>query len=192
MAKISFNFSECPLVAEEISDYYRQVVSSIECKYSPESNQNYTVDFFSCSEDTVNSEKRQLLKEISVQASLCLLSFIESRFRIDFIIRCQGRKKDFLSKAFRGIYNPAKRLYKYSLVDDIIENWKNFIPEQKETFDRLIDAFNYRNWIAHGRYWHFKDNPDKFTFDSVWLLNERLDAVLGDKIMTIPHVGDSL
>ena len=136
-------------------------------------------------------------KEATAEGDICASVIMPVKFhRVTlqdrFYYQVSRPEKDFLSKAFRGIYNPAKRLYKYSLVDDIIENWKNFIPEQKETFDRLIDAFNYRNWIAHGRYWHFKDNPDKFTFDSVWLLNERLDAVLGDKIMTIPHVGDSL
>lgn len=190
MAKIKFDFSECPLVAEEISNYYRHMVSTIECKYSQDSNQNYEVDFFSYSEEKVESEKEILLNELSIQASLCLLSFIESRFRIDFIIRCQGQKKDFLSKEFRKIYNPAKRLYTYSLTDDIIDNWKKDMPDQKDVFDRLIDAFKYRNWIAHGRYWHFKDNPNKFTFDSIWMLNEKLDIILERKILGLLNIGE--
>lgn len=192
MAKIKFDFSESPLSAKEILDYYTHVVSAIECKYSQDGNKNYTTDFLGYSEVKVKSEKNLLLKELSVEASLCLLSFIESRFRIDFIIRCQRRKKDSLSTDFRAIYNPAKRLYTYSLTDDIIENWKKNMPEQKDTFDRLVDAFKYRNWVAHGRYWHFKDNPNKFTFNAIWMLNEKIDVILEGKILTLLNVGESL
>lgn len=192
MAKIKFDFSKSPLSAKEILDYYTHVVSAIECKYSQDGNKNYTTDFLGYSEVKVKSEKNLLLKELSVEASLCLLSFIESRFRIDFIIRCQRRKKDPLSTDFRAIYNPAKRLYTYSLTDDIIENWKKNMPEQKDTFDRLADAFKYRNWVAHGRYWHFKDNPNKFTFNAIWMLNEKIDVILEGKILTLLNVGESL
>lgn len=192
MAKIKFDFSKSPLSAKEILDYYTHVVSAIECKYSQDGNKNYTTDFLGYSEVKVKSEKNLLLKELSVEASLCLLSFIESRFRIDFIIRCQRRKKDSLSTDFRVIYNPAKRLYTYSLTDDIIENWKKNMPEQKDTFDRLVDAFKYRNWVAHGRYWHFKDNPNKFTFNAIWMLNEKIDVILEGKILTLLNVGESL
>ncbi len=192
MAKIKFDFSKSPLSAKEILDYYTHVVSAIECKYSQDGNKNYTTDFLGYSEVKVKSEKNLLLKELSVEASLCLLSFIESRFRIDFIIRCQRRKKDSLSTDFRAIYNPAKRLYTYSLTDDIIENWKKNMPEQKDTFDRLVDAFKYRNWVAHGRYWHFKDNPNKFTFNAIWMLNEKIDVILEGKILTLLNVGESL
>lgn len=192
MAKIKFDFSKSPLSAKEILDYYTHIVSAIECKYSQDGNKNYTTDFLGYSEVKVNSEKNLLLKELSVEASLCLLSFIESRFRIDFIIRCQRRKKDSLSTDFRAIYNPAKRLYTYSLTDDIIENWKKNMPEQKDTFDRLVDAFKYRNWVAHGRYWHFKDNPNKFTFNAIWMLNEKIDVILEGKILTPLNVGESL
>lgn len=192
MAKIKFDFSKSPLSAKEILDYYTHVVSAIECKYSQDGNKNYTTDFLGYSEVKVKSEKNLLLKELSVEASLCLLSFIESRFRIDFIIRCQRRKKDSLSTNFRAIYNPAKRLYTYSLTDDIIENWKKNMPEQKDTFDRLVDAFKYRNWVAHGRYWHFKDNPNKFTFNAIWMLNEKIDVILEGKILTPLNVGESL
>lgn len=192
MAKIKFDFSKSPLSAKEILDYYTHVVSAIECKYSQDGNKNYTTDFLGYSEVKVKSEKNLLLKELSVEASLCLLSFIESRFRIDFIIRCQRRKKDPLSTDFRAIYNPAKRLYTYSLTDDIIENWKKNMPEQKDTFDRLVDAFKYRNWVAHGRYWHFKDNPNKFTFNAIWMLNEKIDVILEEKILTLLNVGESL
>ncbi len=192
MAKIKFDFSKSPLSAKEILDYYTHVVSAIECKYSQDGNKNYTTDFLGYSEVKVKSEKNLLLKELSVEASLCLLSFIESRFRIDFIIRCQRRKKDPLSTDFRAIYNPAKRLYTYSLTDDIIENWKKNMPEQKDTFDRLVDAFKYRNWVAHGRYWHFKDNPNKFTFNAIWMLNEKIDVILEGKILTLLNVGESL
>lgn len=131
MAKIKFDFSKSPLSAKEILDYYTHVVSAIECKYSQDGNKNYTTDFLGYSEVKVKSEKNLLLKELSVEASLCLLSFIESRFRIDFIIRCQRRKKDSLSTDFRAIYNPAKRLYTYSLTDDIIENWKKTCLNKK-------------------------------------------------------------
>ena len=192
MAKIKFDFSKSPLSAKEILDYYTHVVSAIECKYSQDGNKNYTTDFLGYSEVKVKSEKNLLLKELSVEASLCLLSFIESRFRIDFIIRCQRRKKDPLSTDFRAIYNPAKRLYTYSLTDDIIENWKKNMPEQKDTFDRLADVFKYRNWVAHGRYWHFKDNPNKFTFNAIWMLNEKIDVILEGKILTLLNVGESL
>lgn len=66
------------------------------------------------------------------------------------------------------------------------------MPEQKDTFDRLVDAFKYRNWVAHGRYWHFKDNPNKFTFNAIWMLNEKIDVILEGKILTLLNVGESL
>ena len=189
MAKVKFDFSECPLDPREISLYYNRAVSSIECKYSQNDNASYSVDFFSYSEKDVASEKNKLLDELSVQATLCLLSYEESRFRIDFIIRCQSRKKDFLTKSFRQFYKPAKRPYSYSLADDIIAVWKKFLPENKTIFDRFINAYNYRNWIAHGRYWNFKDNPRKFSFDAVWMLHEELDRILENHMLGILNIG---
>lgn len=96
---------------------------------------------------------------------MAILAFVESLFRTDFIIRCELKKSDKLSIRYRHTYNPAKRIYTYSYHD------------------------NYRNWLAHGRYWQFKDNPAKYKIEKIRNLAHRIQTVFGSELKFSQVIG---
>jgi hypothetical protein len=59
--------------------------------------------------------------------------------------------KDDLSRAFRLIWRSRKK--RVSLDEDILEAWKKHSSASKQLIGELRGAFNFRHWLAHGRYW---------------------------------------
>ena len=119
-----------------------------------------------------------------------MLAYLESVFRKDFVIRIQRHKrKDELSKHFLDSYNPAKKLYQYSL-EEIFRAWYDkgcgLSDKIRQTFSSLPQYYNYRNWIAHGRYWEFKDTNylRKFCFESILLMVDTVLRELKGKLLT--------
>jgi hypothetical protein len=51
------------------------------------------------------------------------------------------------------------------LTDDIIPAWKGKYPQHKTRLDNLGKALDYRNWLAHGRYWMPKKSPHISKYD---------------------------
>ena len=91
------------------------------------------------------------LDENERNSSLNILAALEAAFRVDFIQRCQGRKRDALSGVFRDVYQ--KKGLRVSLEDDIFSSWRQIHPELKPYVSSLTSALKYRHWLAHGRYW---------------------------------------
>lgn len=56
--------------------------------------------------------------------------------------------------------------------------------------DKLLQANEYRNWLAHGRYWQFKDNISKFKFDNTSTLYYRLKDTLGNYMYPMHQIGE--
>jgi len=162
-----------------LSDQYSKI-EEIE-KYYTQSNKAFdyyfminNLDFIGLSIDELNQSRQQQVKFLDRQCSLELLSFLEARFRIDYIIRCKERKKDSLSKAFREIQR--KKNHKISLIDDIVSTRKQLFPQNKPLFDQFQKSLDYRNWLAHGRYWEPIRNPHikKYDYLSIQLLTNQL------------------
>lgn len=188
---IPIQFSDNVLTPEEIEHYYRDVEKSIEMRFNKEQNANYVGDFLGYTDEEIISSKKELLQELSIEASFFLLAYIESLFRKDFILRINaGRKKyrDNITKEYKSIYDPNKRVYSYSLVDVIFSTWKQYVsPNSKELEDvlrTLPQYYDFRNWIAHGRYWVPKETNyiQKYSYLQIVILYDKIKALLGDKL----------
>ncbi len=175
MSSIKFPFEIDYVNYEAVQRFYKKTNLSLERHYSQRGNPEFMVDFLGKNEDIVKKEKGEQQKELSREASFVLLASIEAMFREDFVIRCQAKLNDPISKSYLSVYDPTKKIYQYSLKDLILATWKDNNPKYAQLLDRLIQAFDYRNWIGHGRYWHFKDNENKFTFEKVSYLAQMIN-----------------
>ena len=191
MRKIQFHFNEHNQSLESLEEYYDEVKSAIDLKYS-KTNPFYISEFGMLTESEVESERDENYQELSREASMAILAFVESLFRTDFIIRCELKKTDKLSRLYRHTYNPSKRVYTYSYNDVVLDGWMEYRPETKNLINELIEANNYRNWLAHGRYWQFKDNPNKYKIEKIRELAHRINDTFGAELMYVPKVGEKL
>ncbi len=175
MSHVKFLFEKDYVKYEAVQRYYTNTKLSLERHYSQGGNPKYISDFIGKSVDVVNKEKGEQQNELSRAASFVLLASIEAMFREDFVIRCQAKLSDPVSTSYLKVYNPAKKIYAYSFKDLILSTWKENKPEYALLLDQLIQAFDYRNWIGHGRYWHFKDNENKYKFEKVSQLAQMIN-----------------
>ena len=188
---IPIQFSDNVLTPEEIEHYHKDMEKSIEMRFTREQNANYNGDFIGYTDEEVILSKKKLLQELSIEASFFLLAYIESLFRKDFILRINaGSKKyrDNITKEYKSIYDPTKRPYSYSLVDVIFRTWKQYVyPNSKEMEDvlrTLPQYYDFRNWIAHGRYWVPKETNymQKYSYLQIIILYDKIIALFGDKL----------
>lgn len=189
MKFIDFNIDKP--TPEKIDKFYNQYRNGIEAIFDSDLNPNLENDFPGLSDDEREQMKNELLEELSLRSSFYLLAYIETLFRTDFALRLETSNKkgrDVLTKAYRSIYNSTKRIYTYSLVDVIFKNWKNYVvnkPNSKEMQDilrNLPQYFDFRNWMAHGRYWTLRDSnyARKYKYTQTQLLLEHIDLYFGE------------
>lgn len=188
MRKLSIEFTGA-LSLPVIDEYYSNVRESIRTKYSDVLNVNYLSDFFGRSLCSVEEERDKAYDELEKEATLCLLSYMESIFRTDFIMRCELKKKDMLALLFRKTYSPAKRKYQYGFKDVVISGWKEVHPDKTDAFNHILEMMEFRNWLAHGRYWVFKDNPNKYTYAAVHGVIEAFENAFNGQIQRPSMIG---
>lgn len=182
------DFWENKPTAEEIEEYYWQTLAFIEKRFSKTENQNYHNEFAAFTEPDVLEMYKQQKIELSIEASLILLAYIESMFRTDLVKRLENRKlRDNLSKYYKSQYNPAKRVYQIGL-DVIFEGWKshygNISNQMRDIINTLPQYFDYRNWVAHGRYWRFRESnyEKKHCYQSIKMLLDRINVEFNGKL----------
>jgi len=121
--------------------------------FSPDSP-FYLTRFAGETPSAVTSMMHERLDELDRSSSLTVLGATEAVFRIDYLNRCYEKQKDDLSRAFREIHK--EKGSHASLDNDIFEAWQTYEPTHKATISSLRSAFNFRHWLAHGRYWEPK------------------------------------
>ncbi len=134
--------------------------------------------------DKVYEELEQRLEEEDRGSVLSILATLEAAFRIsrksfcaqkllreiDYLQRVYKRKKDVLSKEFRALYKTKGT--RISL-DDIFSAWTKHSNAPKRLISDLRGAFNYRHWLAHGRYWNPKLGQ-RYDYDSIYRLADNI------------------
>lgn len=184
MEQINFNIDKP--TPEKIEKFYSQYCRGIEALFDKANNPNFEIYFIGLTDDELEETKKELLEELSLRSSFYLLAYIESLFRTDLALRLETRKKkaqDVLTKAYKEELNPAQKIYTYSLVDGIFKNWKQYVknkPNSKEMRDilnNLPQYFDFRNWMAHGRYWKPKesDYARKYDYAHTKILMSHID-----------------
>ena len=152
-------------------DRHRQDTEAAIEAYFSISNPSSAQRFLGLAPREVRTEKETLLDESRRSSSMDVFGALEAAFRVDFLQRCYGREKDDISRTFRDIYrNKGARV---SLEGDILATWRQDlnVPQRvKRVIRELTDAFKYRHWLAHGRYWRPKFQ--KLDYDEVYSLAE--------------------
>lgn len=190
------NFNPEKPTPQDIELIYEQCRNGIELAFDEDFNPYIEDELPGFTISERENIKQDLLNELSMRSSFYLLAYIETLFRTDFALRLETNNKkryqDVLTQAYKQEYNPAKRIYSYSLVDVIFSNWKRFVinkPNSKEMSDILSilpQYFEFRNWMAHGRYWVFKENNymRKYNYLQVKLLLAHIEQYFGGLLKT--------
>lgn len=168
MGRISLNIlSGENLSTAEIAGYYMHSTSAIGAYFGEPSN------FIGESAQSVIQKHQTVLLELDRDCVMSLLACAEAHLRVDYIVRCHKRGGDKLSDCFRRVYK--ERGLRARLDEDILSGWKNNSSAPKAVLRDLADAFNYRHWLAHGRYWTPKLGRTRYLFADVLYVVELLE-----------------
>lgn len=195
-----FQFSSHNRTLEEIKSYYDKVLVSLDRQYSRDTNPDYDAIFANKSEAEVAAELDSLKEELSMEGAFELLAYLEKDFRTDCHIRCTRRYKDELSMTFKDVYQSVGKLqYKIGFIDVIVASWKKVLLEPDphdqdvlDMFSQINDMFNFRNWMAHGRYWEYPYSRGKHNFDVVWIMVNEVENAFSGKFYTYERVGERI
>ena len=136
-----------------LAHYYDDVAKSLRLYFSPAAP-SFSVRFANYKPDEINKEMNERLAELEMATALSIFAAVEAAFRIDYLQRCYRKEKDAMSKAFRHLHK--KKGIRVSLEDEIFEIWKKHTIGSTSMIGKLRAAFNFRHWLAHGRYWQPK------------------------------------
>lgn len=164
------SFSNVHSSISEIEEYYVDSEAALENYFS---GNELSSRFIGYSLKMLQDELKEKKATLDRMCSLELLASIEARLRIDYLIRCQKKHKDSLSRKFREIY--SEKANRASLLDEIAFTWQQEFPEHKARLDNLRKAIDYRNWLAHGRYWQSKKTPHIYKYDYLAIYNLTTD-----------------
>ncbi|KAF3978157.1 MAG: hypothetical protein HFP77_03365 [Methylococcales symbiont of Iophon sp. n. MRB-2018] len=167
------SFTKFHSTIEDIEEYYVDSEDSLNSFYDVDFNSGeISVKFFGYSKKELFDELKERKETLDRMCSLEILVAIEARIKIDYIIRGQDKLKDQFSKKIRVVYGSKEN--RASLKDDIISIWRSEFPEHKTRLDNFCSALDYRNWLAHGRYWQPKKAPHvhKYDYLSIYSLAE--------------------
>ena len=163
-------FYEHQLKLDQIVDQYSDVENSLR-DYFNANHPQYPIRFVGYTVNDVNAELQLRQSENNRATTLTILSFLEASFRIDYLQRCYLKKKDKLSRAFREIHKHRGSRARFE--EDILEGWKQFTTVSPSLIGEVCGVWNYRNWLAHGRYWVPKLGQ-RYDYDDVYTLVEEI------------------
>ena len=115
----------------------------------------------------------EMRNELENQVTLALVASIEASFRTDFEMRSRKRLKDNASREFRKL---ARRYGARVRFEDILDVWKRH-TDGSQVFGILTQLLNYRDWLAHGRYWVHKTGRDFGPLEA-WQIGQTVEARL--------------
>ena len=150
----------------EIAEYQADAVDSLGLFFSTLGENNVS-RYLSSTPSELSEVLTRRVIETDLRSSLAVLSSLEAVFRIDYLIRCQDRLKDDLSRDFRELNKQSAA--RVSLEDDILGLWSQHHPTLKKRIGEFRGALKLRHWLAHGRYWIPKLGR-KYDFADVYLL----------------------
>ena len=157
---------------DDVADIYNYRENSLRLYFS-DKNPNFLENFVGYTKEEINEELEIQLSEVEKDACLTILACVEAKFRIDYIIRCEKRYKDEISRKFREIFIEYE--YRVSLEESILNEWKNLPQISSSIISDIKGAFKYRHWLAHGRYWTYKST--KYDFYGIYNLAQKIDEL---------------
>ena len=165
--RITFSGEHLSLV--EIVQYYSDIEVSVKNYFS--FNNSYLGDrFVGYTPLEIEREMYSVLAEHGRSTSMSILASLEAAFRMDFLQRCYKKQKDPLSRSFRTLYQKKGR---HVPLGDIFLQWKSYSTVSRSIISDLEQAFKYRHWLAHGRYWTQKIGRE-YDYDDIYTLAESI------------------
>ncbi len=110
--------------------------------------------FIGMSIDEINEFFEDHINELNHLVSFSLLSSAEATFKVEYLQRVYNKDKDTISRTFRKLYK--LKGVSVSLEDDLLSVWSDHFSGASYVSRAIGDlkgAFNFRNWLAHGRFW---------------------------------------
>ena len=180
----SFKFSGNSITLEDVAEYYDNTCAAIKSYYNP-SDVNPALVGQSIHE--VKTKREKLLKELSIECGMMLMSAVEAAFRSDFVLRCRKSRKEQIDRDFKKVLNGVNELYKVRIKEDLIDRWAEDYPANKHNFSLLKNRFDYRNWVAHGRFWNKFNNAGigSMAFTSLLIEVQNTMAVVDARLLKI-------
>lgn len=170
----AITLSPNPITIKVIANYYDGTRVAIEDYYNPD---GWNPVLVGKSKKEVKAMRDSLLRELSIECGMMLMSAVEAAFRTDFVLRCRKSKKKQIDRDFKKVLEGVSELYHVRIKEDLIDRWAIEYPTDKHNFSLLKDRFDYRNWIAHGRYWNKFQNAGISTLAFTSLLIEVQNAM---------------
>ncbi len=99
---------------------------------------------------------------------MTVLAAVEAAFRIDFELRCQSTDSQSISNRFRIMRHG--RMQHSVRFTEILSVWEEVRPNGIDVINALREAIQFRNWLAHGRYW--VPDTDKIDYGDIYALAE--------------------
>jgi hypothetical protein len=145
-------FSDRHLSLEEIAQHHKDLEQALRL-YFREGHDLFAQRFFGYAASELAAELSERLYEIEVASAFSVMAALEAAFRIDYLLRNYEKRKDPVSRDLRALHK--RKGTNASLEDDIFRVWSAHISPPSIIGD-LRGAFNFRHWLAHGRYWQPK------------------------------------
>lgn len=157
----------------EIVEYHEDVIKSLGHAFDS-STPLFIQRYFGNTPKEMHIILFNRINETGIRSALAILASVEAALRIDYVIRANRRMKDDLSRDFRALYKESEERVRLS--EDILGRWTDRHPEFKQLVGELRGALNFRDWIAHGRYWEPKLGR-KYDYDGIyWIANLILES----------------
>ena len=173
MAK-RLSLSGAHLAANQVAEHHAVVEKAIHM-YCTDANADFASQFAFYMEDEVLAERDERLYEAGAASAMMVLASIETAFRVDYLRRCYGKRRDGPSRMLRALYD-AKGA-RVSLADELLDVWKNHGSVPTRLVGDIRAAFGYRDWLTHGRYWVPKLGR-QYDFPSVYNLAREVESAL--------------
>jgi hypothetical protein len=171
MARVYSSAGEAQTM-EQITTNYEDREAAL-LHYFITSSESVAARFLGYTQKEIWEQLDERLAEIDKAGALSLMAAIEAAFRVNYLSRVARKKKDPLSKAFRKLFEKKNRRPK--LEEEILKTWRNETEIPERVFNQLIEAFKYRHWLAHGRYWSVC-SEHRFKFTELLLLTDLLNT----------------
>ena len=165
--RVTFSGEHLSLV--EIAQYYNDIEASLRSYFSF-NNSHLDDRFVGYTPLEMEHEMHSVLEEHALSTSMSILAALEATFRMDFLQRCYKRRRDPLSRSFRELHRQKGQ---HVSLKDIFLEWKSHSNVPRSIISDLEQAFKYRHWLAHGRYWTLKIGRE-YDYDDIHTLAESI------------------
>jgi hypothetical protein len=143
-------FSEQQLTLDDVQAFYQEARVSIEQFLSQSSDALVARDEPEC----IATNLQGVLEELDHLSALSAMASLEATLRLNYLRRVYRRLRDPLSRAMRLLHH--QKAHRARLEGDLIRLWRDEAHVREALLRGIARAFEYRHWLAHGRYWTLK------------------------------------